>query len=195
VTPKPALPYEFTDPIRTERLTVRAMTLADIDDVYLYQSREDVCRYVPFEPRTLEEVTAKVAGFSTELTLEADGDYWQLAIVRSDEPGRVIGDVFFRLKSIADATGEIGWSLHPDFSGQGYMTEAASAILDLAFGTLKLHRVMAVLDPRNGPSKALCGRLGMRREAYFVEDGWFKGEWGDTEIHAILAREWNARRR
>ena len=33
-------------------------------------------------------------------------------------------------------------------------------------------------------------RLVLRREAYFCEDLWFKGEWGDTAIYAILDREW-----
>jgi aminoglycoside 6'-N-acetyltransferase len=34
----------------------------------------------------------------------------------------------------------------------------------------------------------------MRQEAHFVEDEWFKGEWGDTAVYAILDREWRARR-
>ena len=41
-----SLPYLFTEPIRTERLVIRPMTLADVDDVFAYQSREDVCRYL-----------------------------------------------------------------------------------------------------------------------------------------------------
>ena len=72
------------------------------------------------------------------------------------------------------------------------MTEAAGAILEIAFAGIGLHRVLARLDPRNGPSAALCRRLGMREEAHFVEDTWFKGEWGDTSMFAILAREWEA---
>ena len=66
-------------------------------------------------------------------------------------------------------------------------------MLDYAFGVLKLHRVRAELDPRNTGSVALCLRLGMREEAHFVEDMWFKGEWGDTGVYAILDREWAAR--
>jgi RimJ/RimL family protein N-acetyltransferase len=53
--------------------------------------------------------------------------------------------------------------------------------------------VRAELDPCNAASIALCRRLGMREEAYFVEDLWFKGGWGDTGIYAILDREWAAR--
>jgi RimJ/RimL family protein N-acetyltransferase len=137
------LPHDFSAPVPTDRLVLRAMTDGDVDDIHAYQSRADVCRYLPFS-----------------------------------------------IKSTANATAEIGWTIHPDFAGQGYMTEAAGALLEIAFGTLGLHRVFAQLDPRNDPSIALCRRLGMREEAYFVEDLWFKGAWGDTAIYAILDREW-----
>lgn len=32
-------------------------------------------------------------------------------------------------------------------------------------------------DVRNTRSVALLARVGMRREAHFVESEWFKGEW------------------
>ena len=186
------LPYTFEGPLRTERLLLRAMTLSDVDDIYAYQSLEEVCRYLPFEPRTREEVVEKVAKFSSALTLACDNDFWQLAIERADDPGHVIGDLYFSLRSTVNQTAEIGWTLSPDHSGNGYMSEAARTVLGIAFGELGLHRVMANIDPRNDASAALCKRLGMREEAYFVEDMWFKGEWGDTGIYAILAREFKA---
>ena len=184
------LPYEFASPLRTSRLVLRTMTGNDVDDIHAYQSRADVCRYMSYEPRTRAEVAEKLEKYSTALVLAGDGDFWQLAIERSGHPGRVIGDVYFTIKSVANGAGEIGWTLHPDFTGAGYMTEAAGAILRIAFADLGLHRVSAELDPRNEASADLCKRLGMRQEAYFVEDLWFKGEWGDTVIFAMLDREW-----
>jgi RimJ/RimL family protein N-acetyltransferase len=183
------LPYTFAEPLRTPRLVIRAMTPADVDAIHAYQSDPEVVRYEPFEPRSRDEVVAKVAKFSQALTLSGEGDFWQLAIERADTPG-VIGDLYFCLKGPA---GEIGWSLHRDHHGRGYMTEAAGALLGLAFAELARHRVFAQLDPRNTASAALCRRLGMRHEAHFVEDLWFKGEWGDTAVYAILDREWPAR--
>jgi RimJ/RimL family protein N-acetyltransferase len=192
VTPSLQLPYELTEPVETARLLIRTMAMQDVDDIHSYQSREDVCRYLPFVPRTRDEVAAKVAQYSEAVAIAAEGDYWQLAIERRPDPGHVIGDVYFSLQSTANAAGEIGWTLHPSHAGQGYMSEAAGAILEIAFAGIGLHRVAARLDPRNGPSAALCRRLGMREEAHFVEDTWFKGEWGDTWMFAILAREWEA---
>jgi RimJ/RimL family protein N-acetyltransferase len=188
--PEVRLPYEFAGPLRTSRLVLRTMTTDDVDDIHAYQSRADVCRYLTFEPRSRDEVAAKVTQYSTALALAGDGDYWQLAIERAGQSGRVIGDLYFTIKSMTSAAGEIGWTLHPGFTGHGYMTEAAGTLLDIAFDRLGLHRVSAELDPRNSASLSLCERLAMRKEAHFVENLWFKGGWGDTVIYAILDREW-----
>ena len=192
--PAPALPFTPRMPLGTERLLLRHVRPADLDDVFGYQSREDVCCYLPFPPRTREEVAGKLADWEHARTLAADDDFWQLAVERREAPGRVIGDVYFSLKSAESAQADIGWTLHPDHHGRGYMAEAASAVLDVAFRGVRLHRVRAVIDPRNIASAALCRRLGMRHEAHFAEDLWFKGEWGDTAVYGVLDREWEARR-
>lgn len=183
-------PYVFTEPIRTERLVLRLHTPADVDDVFAYQSDPEVTRYQLYDPRTIEQVREKSATWGDANSLENNDDYLQLAI---DLDGRVIGSIFFVLKRVEDEMAEIGWALHRDFQGKGYAYEAGAATLDFAFRTLELHRVTAELDPRNTPSITLCERLGMRSEAYFVEDMMFKGDWADTGVYAILAREWLAR--
>jgi RimJ/RimL family protein N-acetyltransferase len=194
--PDQVIPYVFARPIHTERLTLRLMTDADVDDVYSYQSREDVCRYLLFDPRTREDVAERVAKHAVATTLEKDGDYLQLALelpAAGGTPARVIGDSYFTISSLANSKAEIGWTLHPDFAGRGYAAEAATAVLTIAFEKIRLHRVIAELDPRNGASVALCKRLGMREEGTFVKDLWFKGDWADTGMFAILREEWELR--
>lgn len=195
--PTPELPYVVTAPMTTERLTLRLMTADDVDDVYAYHSLEEVCRYLLFEPRSREQVVEKVDACSKATTLAADGDFLQLAIelpATDDAPARVIGDSFFRLASVSESRGEIGWTMNPDFARRGYSAEAARVMLGIAFEKIGLHRVIANLDPRNDASIALCLRLGLREEAHFVQDMWFKGEWADTGIYAILREEWLAAR-
>ncbi len=193
----PGLPFQFTTPLETERLVLRLMTIDDVDAVYAYQSRADVCRYLLFEPRTRDEVAEKVAKHAQAVTLAEDHDYLELAVtLRSPDgtPGPLIGDSYFTIASVEHSRAEIGWAVHPDHLRQGYAAEAATAMLELAFSTLGLHRVYAELDTRNDASIALCRRLGMREEAYFVQDMMFKGEWADTGIYALLADEWTSRR-
>jgi len=184
-----SLPWTFATPIRTQRLTLRLMTSADVDDVHAYQSREDVCQYLLHEPRSREDVALWVPKYAAATTLAVDGDWIEPAI---ELDGRVIGHMYFTISSVENLGGEIGWTLHPDFFGRGYATEAARAILGLAFGELGLHRVHAELDPRNDASIALCLRLGMREEAHFVKDMLVKGNWDDTGIYGLLAEEWAA---
>lgn len=191
-----SLPFVFTEPIRTERLVLRLMTPADVDDVYAYQSRDDVCQYLLHGPRSRDEVAEWVAKYAAATRLAEDDDWIEPAIelAMPDGTTRVIGHMYLNLASVENLGAEIGWTLHPDFFGRGYAAEASAAMLDLAFGTLGMHRVRAELDPRNDASIALCRRLGMREEAFFVKDMMFKGDWADTGVYAILAEEWAARR-
>ncbi len=66
------------------------------------------------------------------------------------------------------------------------------ALLDLAFHRLGARRVVARVDERNMPSRALLERLGVRQEAHLVENEWFKGELTSEVDYAVLAREWEA---
>lgn len=183
--PAPALPAGFPG-IRTQRLRLRLLTNDDVDAVHRYQSREDVCRYLLFEPRSRDQVAQKLAEHAAHTTLAERGDYWQIGVERADD-GEVIGDLYFALTDSGSAAAEIGWTFHPEAHGQGFATEAASALLDFAFDTLRMHRVAAEFDPRNDRSIALCRRLGMVEEAHYLEDLWFKGAWADTGQYARLA--------
>jgi len=188
--------WAYTGPIRTERLALRLMTRDDTDDVLAWMSDPEVTRYQLYEPRSRELVVEHIDKVAVADSLADDGDFVEFAIelpATADDRARVIGCLYFKLTSVADSGAEIGWALTAAYQGKGYAFEAASAVLDLAFTELALHRVHANLDPRNAASIGLCLRLGMRGEAHFVEDLMFKGQWADTGVYGILDREWRAR--
>lgn len=180
-------------PIVTDRLLLRPLDPAtDVDDVFAYQSRADVCRYIPYEPRTREQVAERLADPErTRVTVEEDGQVMSLAI-ELRETGRVIGDVVLICTSVEHQCAEIGYVLNPDQHGHGYATEACRALLRLAFDGLGVRRVIARIDDRNEPSAAVLRRLGMRQEAHLIENELFKGEWTSEIDFAILASEWHA---
>jgi len=179
-------------PRRTERLVLRPFRRGDEQDVLAYRSREDVVRYMPADPLREDAAEAFIAERLTATQIAADNDRIILAVERE---GQVIGDVLIKAGLMADRQAEIGWAFNPDFHGRGLATEAARELLALAFGDLAMHRAWAQLDPRNAASASLCERLGMRQEGYFREDMWFKGEWGDTAVYALLAPEWRDQER
>ncbi len=179
--------------LETERLYLRQLTLADEDDLYLYQSLPDVVRYIPWPARTREQVREALIKYSGNTRLEEQNDAmllgWQLKTT-----GQVIGQSNLSIMSKSDACGEFGYVIHPDFARQGYSLEASRAVIDFAFNTVNLHRVIAHLDDRNLASKGLVEKLGLRQEAHFIEEEFFKGEWTSTYVYAILQDEWESRR-
>lgn len=179
-------------PIVTERLTIRPLDPAtDVDAVHAYQSRADVVRYIPYGVRTRDEVAENLASPRNRSRLDSSGLALTLAIVRRDTD-ELIGDLMLAWTSEQHRSGELGYVLHPDHTGHGFVTEACRAVLDWAFAPdgLDLHRVVGRIDERNDASARVLRRLGMRQEARLVENEWFKGEWTTELDFAILAAEW-----
>lgn len=176
-------------PIETARLQLWPLSTSDLDDLLAYRGDPDVCRFLPFEPMTAPVLAARLATDLGRTELPGEGESLTLGASRMTD-GRVIGDVVLFFHSALHRSGEIGYVFSPSVAGQGYATEACSAMLDLAFGRLELHRVTARMDARNEASARLAERLGMRREAHFRSAEMFKGEWSDVIIYALLASEW-----
>jgi [ribosomal protein S5]-alanine N-acetyltransferase len=84
----------------------------------------------------------------------------------------------------------LGYYIGASFARRGYMREALTLALALAFGRLRLHRVEANIQPHNRPSLRLVKRLGFRREGYSPRYLNLGGRWRDHERWALLVEEW-----
>jgi len=129
-----------------------------------------------------------------ELQLEDAAENLGAQMLRqaAEKTGELVGDVLLTWASAEHRQGEIGYVLHPEHAGRGYVTEAAREMLRLGFDGLGLHRIVGRLDARNAASARVLERLGMRREAHLRENEFVKGEWTDELVYALLAREWRA---
>ena len=180
-------------PLRTERLAMRPFERRDVEAVYDYRRRDEVARYLFDHPLSKDECALAIQQRIGQTAIKEEGDRIVLAVELA-QTGLLIGEMSLILRSANARQGEIGWIFSPDYQGRGLATEAATCILDLAFGPGDMHRVMARCDARNTGSYRLMERLGMRREAHFKEHAIFKGEWDEEYLYAILAREWRERR-
>jgi len=177
--------------LESRRLLLRAFGEDDFRALYAMHSRPEVARYLYWEPRGEGEVRKALARKMAPFRLETDGDGVSFAVVLKST-SEVIGDCSVSLLSAEQRQGEIGFIFHPDHQGHGYATEAARLLMRFAFEELRLHRVIGRLEARNEPSARLLERLGMRREAHFVENEFVKGEWQSELVYAILEDEWRA---
>ena len=168
--------------LATARLALTPLTLEDAPQLFAYRSDPDVGRYQFFEPRSLDDAQAFIGN-------AAESGWCQLGI-RIDGESMLVGDVGFRLSGDPPLQAEIGVTLALQHHGHGLATEAVGALLDYLFEELGVHRVFASIDPRNVASLALFARLGMRQEAHSRQSVWFKGEWADDVVFAVLKSEW-----
>jgi RimJ/RimL family protein N-acetyltransferase len=176
-------------PVRTERLLLRPLAMADADALLAYRGRDDVSRYVPFEPMSRDDIVERIAGRWARTELTDEGQSLTLGAQLAGT-GELAGDVMLFWHSREHAGGELGYVFNPALGGRGYATEAANAMLRLGFSELGLHRIVARIDERNEPSLRLARRLGMRQEARLVRNERFKGEWSTEVDFAMLAEEW-----
>ncbi|GLY20829.1 GNAT family protein [Micromonospora sp. NBRC 101691] len=176
-------------PFSTARLLLRPFTLADLDDVWAYQRRPEVARFMSWSARDREQSRRSLEQIIREDGLRVEGDCLALAVVLRDT-GRVVGHVELVWRSRAHRRGELGYVLDPRHQGHGYATEAATEMLRYGFEEFGLHRIVARCNTRNTASARLMERLGMRREAHFRECAFGKGEWRDEYVYALLRTEW-----
>lgn len=181
--------------IETSRLILRPMRVDDASDLLEYQSNPDIVRYIPWpegNAETVKKHIERTLAESKELPLD-EGDYLVLVWELKDS-GKVIGQSNISMQSKEHLRGEVGWVTHQDYQRQGFAFEASKAMLKFGFEVMGLHRIVAEMDTRVPASAAVAQKLGMRKEAELKEVEFFKGEWCDMWIYAILKSEFEARR-
>ena len=178
-------------PLETSRLRLRPFVDDDFEAMHAMRSNADVVRYLYEDPLSPDEtrslLTRKIAAHSWA----HEGD-WLTAAVVERASGLTVGDVALLWVAERDRTAEVGFILDPRQQGKGFATEAARALLDWAFTSAGLHRVIGRTEARNAASARVLEKLGMRLEAHFVENEWVKGEWQSELVYSILEREWRA---
>jgi len=117
---------------------------------------------------------------------QASGDRVIFAICRSAE---LIGMVGLEIKP-KHSHAELGYWIGVPYWGQGYCTEAARAVLQFGFETLKLHRIYAGYFKGNTPSRRVLEKLGMQDEGCAREHVEKWGKFLDVENYALLAEDY-----
>lgn len=179
----------MTLPIVTKRLILRQFANSDVHDLLECVSHSSVAGAAPEIEASESGVTKYIEMQSAIAPFEED-QCFDLALERKED-GKVIGLV--TLVRRKHRKGEIGWALGVDHRGQGYATEAASALMTYGFKVLDLHRIEARTNSGNAASWSLMERLGMVQEARLRDAVSRDGKWLDSLIYGTLAREWRTK--
>ena len=189
VEARPLLARAGDTPIEHRRVRMRRIESSDIDWMLAMYSDAEVCRYLSLPPWT-ERAQAE-AWLSRVGSGHSKGSSLELAVERVDDRVAIGRCTLFNCHE-ESRRAEVGYALARPYWGAGYMHEALTALVELAFGTLALKRLEADIDPRNAASRRSLERLGFKREG-LLRDRWIvAGVTSDTEMFGLLAREWPA---
>lgn len=175
----------MTPLLQNDNITLRAFIPKDLTTFADYRGNPDIAKYQSWTEYSLADAQQlfKQTDYDTFGTPEK---WFQLAIAKRCS-NELLGDLAVHF--IDNQQVEIGFTIAPAHQQTGIATQAMQLLLDYLFNACNKHRVIAITDTRNTPSCKLLEKLGFRREAHFVKNIFFKGEWGDEFQYAILREE------
>jgi ribosomal-protein-alanine N-acetyltransferase len=176
--------------METPRLLLRRMKVEDAEEVFFLRSNPEVNKYslrpLATEIKQAEEFIQLVES----LLISNEGITWVMAL--KEAPERMIGNLGIWRFIKEHYRGELGYVLHPQYQGKGYMQEAFNEVIKYGFETLGLHSLEANVDPSNLPSIKLLERNNFIREAYFRENYFANGTFHDTAVYTRLANKFRS---
>lgn len=177
--------------LKTERLTMRALTVADAADMFEYSCGTAVPKYLLWSPHKDIFVTRSHLRYLR--TQYAAGEYYDWALVLTEE-NKMIGTCGFSHFDLDNDSAEVGYVLNDKYWGKGYATEAVRRIVEFAFDCLPLNRLSLRILDGNDASVRVAERCGFRREGTHIDALLVKGHYVTYHDYALLRDEYINRR-
>lgn len=166
--------------IVTERLVLRRLTAADLDELVAIQGHPEIVRFMGPSNR------------HDAVWLDGVDEDWRKwgygrVAITDRHSGLLLGRTGIKYVHQFGET-ELGWILRREAWGQGYATEAAQACADWAFRNFEIPYLISLIEPDNVRSIAVAQRLGMTplREDVFLGHPMI--------VHSIDRDKWLTRR-
>ena len=171
------------DELITRRLVLRRRRAPYLEELWerVTDSTPELGRFLAW---AIEPDLAESRAFYAETEKEWDrGLAWGFTIFRDD---LAIGDIGLAgYKPLVQAC-EVGYWMSTDHSGQGYMTEACSAVVDFGFTYVGLHRIELHASPDNIASVRVAEKIGFTREGLLRDGSRGRGGYHDVYVYGLL---------
>lgn len=174
----------MVDRLETERLSLRGLTVDDVEELVALDADPQVMRYINGGKATSRA--------EVETTVRQSLDHRWMAFERS--AGAFVGWFALRPSDLDGRERELGYRLRRQAWGQGFATEGSKALIELAFTRFGVHRVWAQTMTVNAASRRVMEHSGLRYvRTFFLEwpepiDG---TEQGDVE-YELSKSDWEA---
>ncbi|MDG2432821.1 GNAT family N-acetyltransferase [Flavobacterium sp.] len=169
--------------LSTERLVLRRVTEADVQEMFVLRSDTEIMKYIPRPLATnFEEAIEHIKSIDEKIE-SSEGINWGITLKGNDTLIGVAG--FYRI-SPENHRAEIGYILHPSQSGKGIISEVVKHLIEFGFTTMNLHSIEAVIAPENKASSKVLEKNGFVQEGLFKENQYFEGRFLDAAVYGLL---------
>lgn len=141
-------------------------------------------------PYSLERAEQRLRELET-MDGPTNDEWWSLTVVDRAHPERIMGDLAVGIE-FDGRNANIGYTLHPDYWGKGYATEAVQALIRYLFESFGVSRVEAELHPDNPPSARLLEACGLVYEGLTRQSFWVGDECSDNLHYGMPRADWEA---
>lgn len=143
--------------LKTDRLILRPIQISDVDEIFFLRSDSRILKYLDIPPAKSSIDVLKFIEKIKTGTGNKECYYWGITIKPKEN---LVGTICLWNISDDKKTADIGYVLHPDFQGKGFMQEAISEVINTGFEVLNLTTIDADVDPENLKSIALLEKKG-----------------------------------
>jgi ribosomal-protein-alanine N-acetyltransferase len=168
--------------LKTERIVLREITDADLENIFLGLSNPEVIKYYGVSYNSLESTKEQMTWFK-ELEKNETGIWWAIC---SRDNGTFYGAGGLNDLSKENKKAEIGLWLLPDYWGQRIMTEAMPLICNYGFNQLGLHRIEGFVESDNKNCKNAMAKLDFQLEGTMKDCEVKNGAFISLDIYAKL---------
>lgn len=133
----------------TERLHLRQLAMSDEHEMYVQRSDPRIIRYLD-RPKAKDLDAARQFIQNINAGIAANqAIFWAIAL--KNDP-TLIGTICLWNIAPEKSSAELGYALHPDFQGKGYMQEALEKVVHYGFSVMQAKKIDAFSHPENEPS-------------------------------------------
>ncbi len=161
---------------------IRELHITDADAYFSLLNHPKVTPYIPEQlvPKSIFDIVRTLTALKA-LSLTNQGAYW--AICTPDN--NLIGACGFETWNQFHKRLELAFELHPDYQGQGLMTQALKKVTDIGFNEMNAERIEAFTLTDNIPSIKVLERIGFKHEAVLKKYRMFNHEIRNIHIFAL----------
>jgi RimJ/RimL family protein N-acetyltransferase len=167
--------------IETERLILSQLKEEDLPFVTEYLQDKifsDVTSNIPYP------YTGEHARFWMKMSRESFENNTGYTFAVRNKEGQILGAI--GLHDRDDDKAELGYWMGKPFWNKGYVTEAATALIDFGFNELQINKIYATYFLDNPASGRIMEKIGMEKEALLKQHLKKDGKYIDVMMYSIL---------